>query len=731
MMLRWLTFVFALIWSAAPAEPVQTITGIALDADSHQPVAGASIRLNGHSTVSDSAGLFEFADVEPGRHQLRLTHVGYRPWTGNHQVTTSSDTLVAYLIPRPVELSPVVVTEGRSRPGLSTMDRLSPTVRGEKLHRNLGQTLAATLKSEAGLAVRSMGPAPARPVIRGLGGSRVQINEDGIATTDLSSTSPDHAVTVEPFSVERLEVVRGPRALLYTATTGGGVVNAVRHSIPETRHSKITGTAGVVGESANRGRLGSIIVEAPVHALMLRGEVNTRKTSQLDTPIGRLNNSSAHTSDLSGAVSYPFEHGYVGLSYRSFDLEYGIPGGFIGGHPSGVDIDMRRRQYDLRGRFDLSGKGNDVKFAFTRAYYRHREWEAGDLLGAEFRLVNYLGRVDWHHGSWLGCDGGTIGLWFKSRDYDIGGHVFNPPTRSTSLAAYWWEALSLGPVGVEAAVRLGHTRIDPEYDDPKANIGPIRERRFTVWSGAVSALFEMNPWHHLALTLSRSARVPTIEELFSEGPHLAAYSFEVGNPALDVETGYHTELTVAHDYSSFDLILTGFYSHFDGFIIPRQTGEINYATFLPVYASQGVDAAMWGVEGQTEVRLGSVWKVGATGTYTRGFFRDGAAPLPAIPPFKGTFELSYEPGDLRTGMVLRWADSQKRLDQFEEPTDGYAVLDAQVQYSLGGDGLLHTFALNVENIFDTEYRNHLSRIKSIMPEAGRGVRLTYKLFFQI
>ena len=73
--------------------------------------------------------------------------------------------------------------------------------------------------------------------------------------------------------------------------------------------------------------------------------------------------------------------------------------------------------------------------------------------------------------------------------------------------------------------------------------------------------------------------------------------------------------------------------------------------------------------------------------------------------------------------------TQKRVDEFEEPTDGYFVLNGFGQYAISQSELIHTFSISLDNILNTEYRNHLSRVKSILPEAGRNFRLTYKLYF--
>ena len=91
---------------------------------------------------------------------------------------------------------------------------------GQELSKQLEMSLGATLENQPGVASRSFGPAPARPVVRGLDGDRVLILQDGQRMGDLSSQSGDHGVSINPAAAQRIEVVRGPATLLYGATLG-------------------------------------------------------------------------------------------------------------------------------------------------------------------------------------------------------------------------------------------------------------------------------------------------------------------------------------------------------------------------------------------------------------------------------------------------------------------------------------------------------------------------------
>ena len=112
-----------------------------------------------------------------------------------------------------------------------------------ELAKERGATITEALANEPGIAVRSFGPGNARPIIRGFDGDRVLIMQDGVRTGDLSSQSGDHGVSIDPASLERLEVVKGPATLLYGSNAIGGVVNAISPQ-DAFRASPFTGVLG-------------------------------------------------------------------------------------------------------------------------------------------------------------------------------------------------------------------------------------------------------------------------------------------------------------------------------------------------------------------------------------------------------------------------------------------------------------------------------------------------------
>jgi iron complex outermembrane receptor protein len=712
------------------------IRGIVVDNESNQPIPGVTILFKeiNRYLITDMKGEF-FITFEQDLKSIKLevSHLGYRE---NHlKVEIESaleEKIIIYMIPKSIEIDPVLVSDYKSYSKFDDLQELTNVLKGKDLQKELGLTLASTLKNETGLAIRSMGPAPARPVIRGLSSDRVFISEDGNKTTDLSATSPDHAVSVDPFNLQRIEVLRGPKTLTQTPTTIGGVVNVVRGEIPTIWHDHILGSIGGYGETANGGYLGSAMVEVPVNRFSIRGEISRRRSFNVNTPAGKLENSYSKNQNYSLGSSYISDHFMIGGSFRRFEIDYGVPGGFVGAHPKGVDITMFRRQFNLKSEFHFHNSFvSDIKINLSRVLYRHSEFEASGAIGSEFRVDNTLGHIHIEHENLGLLRRGIWGLSFEHRDFDIGGLVFTSPAKSINLSAFVYETFVSGRFSFELGARYNFDSIDPARKEIDDKIGEIKKRTFNTYSLSISTLYELTKNVSAGFNISKSSRTPTIEELYSRGPHLAAYSYEIGNPTLEDERGIGTELFVYNKFENLFWNLNLFRNDLSYYIIPRNTGEINFQTFLPVYQTYGIAALLYGAEFQLDWDITSRVKVSTNVSYTRGNFKGTNNSLPQIPPLKGKLEVNHNFLDILFGLNAEWATAQRNVDEFEEPTSGYIIYNWYGQYSISSDAVIHNFSLNIDNILDTEYRNHLSRVKSILPEAGRNFRFTYKLFFNM
>lgn len=710
------------------------VKGIVADAEDSSPLSNVLVSISGisKSTFTNTDGEFFIVLDEPGNYEISAFLAGYK--TAKLPVLVKQNTENVFYIrmmPSGFSTDVITVTDDHPRSAFDDMLELSAVLKEKELLRDLGQTLALTLKNQTGISIRSMGPAPSRPVYRGLSGDRVMVTEDGMKTIDLSGTSPDHSVTVEPFTVERIEVQRGPKILLKSPSAIGGVINVIRNEIPQDIPAAINLKLGGFGETSNKGWLGSGVVVVPVKMFALRLEGSYRRTSDLKTPIGTLKNSDIKTVNLAGGLSLVRNWGFAGFSVREYQTDYGIPGGFVGAHPNGVDISMLKRQYSAKLHLKLGSKLFDhIDLDAARTYYKHTEFESADVIGAEFRILDYNMFANIIHNRTGIFNSGTFGVSFETRDFNIGGYVFTPPVNSYNTAAYVSEELRASEnLSIEFSGRFDNNLIKPQQQIQLANLDTVYQRDFNTFSVSASAIYKLGKRWSTGVSLSRSSRVPTIEELYSDGPHLAAYSYEIGNPRLNPETALGSEFFVYYKDDKKYAMLTAFYNDISGYIIPRNTGMINVATLLPVYQTTGVNALLAGFEAQLDLNLTKKIEFSSSLSYTYGEIKGTSSPLPQIPPMKGESSLTFTTGKLVLGVNSEYAAAQNRLDDFEQRTVGYVIFGSFAQYTFSSGKFIHNISLNAENITDRVYYNHLSRIKSILPEPGFNLRMTYKLLY--
>jgi iron complex outermembrane receptor protein len=338
------------------------------------------------------------------------------------------------------------------------------------------------------------------------------------------------------------------------------------------------------------------------------------------------------------------------------------------------------------------------------------------------------------HFSGLGPGGrGYAGASIEHRNYATGCLSFIPETDELTFAGFAYNSVTRGPWSFGLSLRVDNRVVTPAAADSN-KAGLIRRRQFAGLSGGVDIDRRISESLGAAFTVMRSFHPPGIEELFSDGPHLAAYSYEVGNADLGEEAGTGLELALRKEGEGPTFQLSAFRNAISSFIYPTNTGEIEYGPgedgFLARYQYVGRDAVLYGGELSVEWPVITAFSVGGTLSYVRGELRDQeGGSLPSIPPIAGNAHGLYESGPWSAQARLRAAGPQDRVGEFEEPTAGYVVFDAFVDYQLLARGTVQSLMLSVENLADTEYRNHLSRIRSIMPEPGRNLRLFYRMTF--
>lgn len=722
-----------MIFSKNDVSKIGQLRGKLVDAESKEAVSWAAIiivELN-RTATSHNDGTFSFQNIPFGSYTLKTLRLGYNPAEVKFSIGSEKATeITIYMVPSHISLETVIVTANDST-GLTI---LPPTkvVSGKELRQNMGRTLAETLSSEPGLGQRTMGPAPARPVMRGLGGDRLLILQDGERTGDLSATSADHALTVEPLSAERIEIIRGAGALLYGSNTIGGVINVVKNDIQQTMPDHIHGTLSAQGESVNQGISGAAYLWFPVFSQIAGTFSFSRRVGEdIQTPFGKLKNTAIRTESIGSGMSWITDQGMIGVSGGLLDSKYGIPGGFLGGHPNGVNIEMSKQQVMVKSHYYTNWRVfTHIETNFSHQYYQHKEFEAKDRVGAKFALMTDQLSLFLHHSHTFWADHGTIGLWIEQRDYYSGGLTFTPPTIERTFSTMVYESLHLVGADLEFSARIDIKSVYPEKRTT-VRIGELMDRTFFSASGGITYTHKADDRFWWGGNLLKTSKSPGIEELFSDGPHLAAYSFEIGNPKLEQESAIGIDFfTKWNPTYRWKIEASVYWNHFFNYIYSKNTNvRNNRLPDLFNYQFTGAKAYISGYEFSLAFRPSDTWTFGFSSGYAHGTLLENSQPLPEIPPLNGKLSVAYQQEQMVIGTHLKLVNSQNRNGEFEQPTAGYVVWDIYYQQSFPILGVLNSLDITVENVLNTEYRNHLSRVKSIMPESGLNFKLMVKTYF--
>lgn len=740
------------------------IEGRVVDASTGAPIAGVVVHVEDprRHEVTHEDGEFHLTQLPRGHYTVTFERVGYASRAVEVSLAVGQSVVLdVEMVAAPVELEALVVTATMA--GRDASEALRPTtiVSGRDLQRQMDATLAGTLEGEAGVAVASMGPAPARPVIRGLGGDRVLILEDGQRVGDVSATSPDHAVALDPITAERIEVVRGPAALFYGSNAIGGVVNVITEEIPSTLPDRLQGSATLQGRSVSEGLAAEVSLTGPVGRLALGGGAVYRTASDLGTPLGSIENSSTETFDGSLGGAWVNGWGHAGAAVRAYSTEYGVPPHSEEeegheGHAHEVRVQMDR--YALRGQMHWTrqaGPFDHVELNAKATQLESRELEGDGEIGTDIGLNTFAGELVGRHSGTGPFDRGALGARVQRGDYDAAREGGSPlAVDELDAAIYALEEMTAGRFDLQLGGRFDFSRRDPVRGPGTLGGATVRARDYSNFAGSLSALYRVFDSTRLGVALTRAFRTPSSDELYSEGAHLASFTFEIGNPDLNAETGHGVDLFLRVDRPSLRAEVATFWNRIDDYVYPSNTGSIDAGSQLFVYQASNTEADFRGAE--AALRWSPLESVALDGSvsYVRADNRTTGEPLPLIPPLQADVALRFERASWFAQAGWNGAAEQDRLpsrpelppdvgwcDQTAEapgcaeitgeflPTPGYSTYSLAAGVRWFAWGALSSLTLSVENLTDEVYRNHLSRIKQVMPEAGRSVNLVYRMSF--
>lgn len=643
------------------------------------------------------------------------------------------------------------------------------TLKQDVLIQKTADTLGATLEQEQGVNNASFGPGVGQPIIRGLGGPRVQMLQDGLNVLDASQASGDHANAVEPLLADEIEVFKGPTALLYGGTAIGGAVNIIDRRVPSglpstpisgsfgTRYNSVMNeTSSILKVDTGKDHLALHLdgffrqngnMTIPGYAIndAAYAQMNGGSLPQINTR-GYLANTAGNAIGGTVGLSWVDDWGYSGASYNNRNDYYGIPPNGSSGAPK-VNIAQNSSRADFKTEWlsplDLFNKAT-LRFAYND--YTHFELE-DQTVHATFTNAGYESRIEVEQKP-LDLLSGRFGIQTQNNNFNVvaapgtlpnGAPLLSPLTYIQNYAGFMVERLDYDRFSTEAGVRV-------EANDLTPQIKTYPSRNFLPISASISQFWHADSKNDLKLTLSRSQRAPQVQELYFDGFHDATNSIEVGNSGLNIETSYNIDLgySLKSDWGTLDLSL--FQNWFNNYIYLNDTGLMADPQLypynqcpsqsdgcVPVYDYTQQNALFRGYEfnyrlpidqqaipGQIAVDLFS--------DYTRGQLIQGNN-VPRMPPLRYGFQLNYELQGYNFTSRLTRANAQTYAGENQTETPGYILWNVSAQYHLKFDQQDILLFAQGNNLLDQTIRSSVSYLRVYAPQAGRGAEIGIQINF--
>lgn len=626
-------------------------------------------------------------------------------------------------------------------------------------------TIGDALADELGVYSNQYGSGSSRPVIRGQDGPRVKVLQHASETADVSTLSPDHAVTVDPILAKQVEVIRGPSTLLYGAGTVGGLVNVTDQKIPtQMPEDGLEGTVGLRYNSGSDEKLASAGVTAGIgENFALRVEGSKRKANDYIAPDyfhehddelekeRRVGNTFAEGQTVNIGGSWIHDRGFVGLSYSNRQDQYGLPGhsheyhGCVlhGDHFHGCPtpdpdapaheehggpwVDLKSERYEVRTELEQPFAGVEklrAHASFTD--YEHDELEENEVI-SNFKSKGYDGRLELVHVPVAGWEG-VIGTQISQQKINLaasehdhhedgdeddeehhvhGSGVVMPDTRTQKYSLFALEHKQLGDVHVELGARVDHQKVKVDSDQ--------KDYSGTGVSASAAANWEFAPNYKLSVVGSHQQRLPLAQELYADGLHFATNTYELGNPDLDKETSNNLELGLHYEGDKLDYHVHVYHNWFDDYIYGETVAQ--KGNLRGVQYTQD-KARFYGTEAQAGYQINDMYKVSVFGDYVRGKIE--AENAPRVPAGRLGTKVEADFADGWSGLVEYYhVFNQDMIASYENETQGYNMVNVGLSYANTiADKNAYRVYFKANNLLDDQVYSHTSFLSNI-PQVGR------------
>jgi iron complex outermembrane receptor protein len=747
----------SLLWWAAPAS-AQTITGTVRGAA--EPIVGATVRLLELDRVEHTGrgGRFTFSNVPKGTYRVVAGASGYASATNTVEVAGDTATVSFDLKASAFTLKEIVVSASPVPRTANEQYQPAESKSQVEFLNSAGASFAEKISDLPGVTVRGNGSAPSRPILRGLGDNEVLVLENSLRMGDIATFDPAHATPVEAIGILQVDVVRGPATILYGPNTIGGLVNVITNVVPAVADHALSGTVALEGNSVSdqyAGHFNTVFsgrnqafsaAAGGVHAQDIRipSGTYTDPGSGARFNLDRMPQTFDRSSEAGLGYAYQGTFGTVGIGGKHYEMNYGIPGvppnpNWRAVPPTTSRITQDRNTVELRGQFNADGSFLK-RWTLHASYndYNHSEFPtAQDSTGVSEPQANHFhkrefnGVLQFQHQP-LGRLQGTLGLWTNVEDLTIeGDKPLGPNSLTTGVAGYAYEEyLATQNTRLQAGVRVDFNKIQtrPDAQSTDSVFRTLNVSRLsTAVTASLGAIQRFAPELTGSLSLARSFRAPTVQELFATGLDAASGTYSIGSAGLGPETGFGVDASLSRNVADVALEISPYLNFISNYIYAFLRGDT--IQNFPVRQFATTNARLLGFDASVTVQPVARFAIKASADYVNAEDTRRHVPLPFTPPLRGLLRGTYQDKTYLGMIEWRLAASQTRLGDGDTPTGGSAVLNLGAGVRFVQQSVVHQISIRCDNVFNRVYRDNLSVVKDFIPQPARGFRLNYELLY--
>lgn len=753
------------------AQELIKLQGQVLDAQFNSPLA--EVRVTVHETekwvLSDAEGRFELA-LAKGHYHLHFEKEGFRAQDLDVELEQQRDVRIT-MLPSSIELEELLVEDGLFNQNSREFSQQLTSVRADISEQAASVDLGALLSKEPGIQALNTGVGISKPIIRGFTGNRVAVIDQGIKQEG-QQWGMDHGLEIDPFQVQRMELVKGPAALQYGSDAIGGVLRILPETLPQKTwnfqlqsnyhsNNQALGYSGSVDYRQGALTTGIRLSRRQYHDFRVPATQFVYNSFVLPITDNTLKNTAGYLQSAQAYVAWNTQEYRARYRLSVYDQKQGlypgatgIPRAFdVGNIGATDDINLPFQQirhykfYSIQNiklgdhwlEAELGYQWNDREERSLPHNHGFEELDSGATLALGLDLHSFQSNFRYRF-HWQGQDfiAGFSQQWRQNLsdgfEYLIpnytalqsGIYLLTKGQQGEKL--FWdgglrWEFLNQNSP-------LSTTRWWNDIDSIVTR-SPSIDRNFSNLAFAAGLVYLPSSNWQVKLHLARSFRPPNVAELSSNGVHHGTFRHEVGDASLDPELAWQADLSLEYRTKELLLRANAYYYYFKNYIFLRPTAQFS---LLPeagqLYVYQQAPILQGGGEFYVDWHPWSNlhWGNGTELLLNRNL--NTQLPLPFSPPWSNLSTLRWEDEHWHAGVEWRYTWAQNRVDRNEAETPEYHLFNFNLGANWAWKGQHFTANVQLRNAFDTAYLRHLSRYRILnLPEQGRNlvIGLAWKL----